>query len=221
MGVLVAAARPNPAPPSLRPLSWARPLSEREIPGWQMRVKTPGPAELPELEREKLVVAPASPLPGPADTQRTAPLPRPGLRVSEERAAAARDPPALGPPGRPAPTAALPAPPPLFPAAPGPLPCPQPAHLASPRRLGVCLRLRARPSGLTSPLPALLSPAHPFPLRLRAADPSGLRATSSRRASSSSLAQGLGPERREVPEPARVPQGFWKKPVLNPKAREE
>lgn len=219
---MVAAARPNPAPPSLRPLSWARPLSEREIPGWQMRVKTPGPAELPELEREKLVVAPASPLPGPADTQRTAPPSPAGPPGFGEKDRGCSGPPGTGPSG-----------------APRPLPQPfrprphssrrRPGPLLAPSRLTWRLRgvsesasaFGPRPSGLTSPLPALLSPAHPWPLRLRAADPSGLRATSSRRASSSSLAQGLGPERREVPQSARVPEGFWEKPLLNPKAREK
>lgn len=211
-GVGVAASHRNPAPPPPRSSRRARPLSRPEIPGWQMRVRTPGPAEPPEPEKRhgqwrqpRRSRAPRTP-----GAQR--PLPLPGLRVSERKATAA-----LRPPGR---TAPSPQPFRPRPHSSRRRPGPRPAHLASRWRLGVGLGLRGPPLGShLAPSRTPLAGSRLFPPAPRSRSV-GLRATS-RRASSSSLAQGLGSESREAPEPARVPGGFGEKPALTPKAREE
>lgn len=145
-------------------------------------------------------------LPGPGGRPaRSGPYPSP----------AAGTPAARGPPGCPAPLpAALPAPPPPCPPAPAPPPGP-PAPLTW--RLGGVSESGSafgpRPSVLTSPLPAPLSPRPFLP-------PSGPALAFREGPRAHASGQGLGPGRREVPEPARDPGGFWEEAALNPRAGE-
>lgn len=138
------------------------------------------PAGLPELEGAKLAVAPAPRLPRPGGRPTpSGPLLCPGRRASEREASAALDPAAprrAPPPPRPA---VLPAPPPPCPPAPRPPPRPPPGSpgvsaaswsLARPSRPALGSHLAPSRSPLPPPRPSL-------PLRLRAAHPSGPRAT--------------------------------------------
>lgn len=179
------------------------------------------PPGLPELEGEKLAVAPAPRLPGPGGRPaRSGPLLLPGHGASESTASAALDPPGPRLSGVPRPLpAVLPAPPPPFPPEPKPPPRPQPG---SP---GVSLASRslARPSGPAprfSPRPFPLPSPQPFPSPSGSA-PSVRSPRHHLRRRALAQGPGLGPGRREVPEPARVPEGLWEEAVLNPKAREE
>ena len=178
-GVGVAASLPDPTPGPLGLCGRGRPLSGPEC-----------PSGLPELEGEKLAMAPAPPLPGPGGPPaRSGLLPCPGRGAAQGQGRFSPLRPAVLP-GAPPPPRSPFGPVPTLPAgARAPSWPPNLAYLASRRRLGVWLSLWAPPQGshlAPSRSPLLTPPPVPSPLRPRAANPSGLRASSPGRATGSS-----------------------------------
>lgn len=194
--------RTNPDPPrpgapgsgcgeSVSPLRFRTPRWPRGLCGRGRPLSGPEcPLGLPELEGEKLAMAPAPPLPGHGGPPaRSGLLPCPGRGAAQGQGR-------FSPPG-PAVLSGAP-PPPRSPSGPAPtLPAgarapswsPNLAYLASRRRLGVWLSLWAPPLGshlAPSRSQLLTPPPVSSPLPPGAANPYGLRASSPGRATGSS-----------------------------------